>query len=79
MMPFQRTCKEITALVIAREDRVLPWHDRLTLRLHMAICAACPTFERQVLTMRNAMKQWRNYEDRAPLAGSVDDQPSGKP
>jgi len=63
MMPFHRTCKEVSALVIAREDRVLPWHDRLALRLHMVICAACPTFERQVLTMRNAMKAWRNYED----------------
>jgi hypothetical protein len=61
MMPFHRTCKEVTALVIAREDRVLPWRDRLALRLHMAMCAACPTFERQVFSMRNAMKQWRNY------------------
>ncbi len=62
MMPFHRTCKDVTALVIAREDRALPWRERLALRFHMAICAACPTFERQVLTMRNAMKQWRNYE-----------------
>jgi len=61
-MPLKRTCKEVTALVIAREDRTLPLRERLALRLHMAICAACPTFERQVLTMRNAMKQWRNYE-----------------
>ncbi len=75
MMPFQRTCKEITALVVAQEDRVLPWRERLALRLHLAICAACPTFERQMLTMRNAMKQWRNYEDRAPLASNADDQP----
>jgi len=62
MMPLKRTCKEVTALVIAREDRTLPFRERLALRLHMAICAACPTFERQVLTMRNAMKQWRSYE-----------------
>lgn len=62
-MPFNRTCKEVSALVIAREDRVLPWRDRLALRLHMAVCAACPTFERQVLTMRNAMREWRHYED----------------
>lgn len=68
MIPFQRTCKEVTALVIAREDRVLPWRERLALRLHMAICAACPTFERQVLTMRNAMRQWKNYEADLPLA-----------
>ena len=62
MMPFHRTCKEIAALVIAREDRNLPWPDRLALRLHMPICAACPAFERQIISMRNAMQQWRNYE-----------------
>ena len=61
MMPFLKNCKEITALVIAREDRALGWRDRLAVRMHMAMCAACPTFERQVLTMRNAMAQWRNY------------------
>ena len=61
MMPFHRTCREVTALVIAREDRYLPWPDRLALRLHMCICKVCPTFERQVFTMRHAMRQWRNY------------------
>ena len=59
--PLRRTCKEVTALVIAREDRALPLAERLALRLHLAMCQACPTFERQVLTMRNAMKQWRHY------------------
>ncbi|PKO70728.1 MAG: hypothetical protein CVU22_01130 [Betaproteobacteria bacterium HGW-Betaproteobacteria-16] len=61
--PFRRTCKEVSALLIAREDRELPLSDRLALRLHMAMCQACPRFERQLLTMRNAMKQWRNYAD----------------
>jgi hypothetical protein len=74
MMPFHRSCKEVSALVIAREDRALPWRDRLALRLHMAICAACPTFERQVLTMRNAMKQWRNYESDDPRSAGTDPQ-----
>ncbi|MCY1373281.1 hypothetical protein D9M68_672440 [compost metagenome] len=62
-LPLMRTCKEVTALVIAREDRELPLTEQLALRMHMAICKACPTFERQVMTMRNAMKQWRNYGD----------------
>jgi len=61
--PFRRTCKEVSALLIAREDRALPLPDRLALRLHMAMCQACPRFERQLLTMRNAMKQWRHYTD----------------
>jgi hypothetical protein len=62
MMPFLKNCKEVTALVIAREDRALGWRERLAVRMHMAMCAACPAFERQVLTMRNAMVQWRNYQ-----------------
>lgn len=61
-MPFRRTCRQVAALLIAREDRVLPLADRLALRLHLAVCAACPGFERQILTMHNAMKQWRNYQ-----------------
>ena len=60
-LPLMRSCKEVTALVVAREDRALPLREQLALRMHMAICKACPTFERQVLTMRNAMKQWRHY------------------
>lgn len=60
-LPLMRNCKEVTALVVAREDRDLPWAERAALRVHMAMCKACPRFERQVLTMRNAMKQWRGY------------------
>lgn len=60
-LPLMRSCKEVTALVIAREDRDLPLAEQIALRLHMAICKTCPLFERQILTMRNAMEQWRHY------------------
>jgi hypothetical protein len=56
-----RSCKEIAALVVAREDRTLSMGERLELRAHMWICKACPGFEQQMLTMRNALRQWRNY------------------
>lgn len=61
--PLMRTCRQVAELLIAREDRALPLADRVALRFHMAMCQACPRFERQVLTMRNAMKQWRRYSD----------------
>jgi hypothetical protein len=61
MMPFNRTCREVAALLVAREDRHLGLADRLALRMHMVICDACPRFERQMLTMRNSLQQWRNY------------------
>ena len=59
-VPLMRNCKEVTALVVAREDRELPAVELAALRVHMLICKACPVFERQMLTMRHAMKQWRN-------------------
>lgn len=62
-LPLMRSCKEAAALVIAREDRQLSTLDRAALRMHLFICKACPKFENQVLTLRNAMKQWRNYTE----------------
>jgi len=62
-MILRRTCKEVAALLVAREDRVLPLVERVALRLHLAACQACPVFERQLLTVRNALHSWRNYID----------------
>lgn len=54
------SCRDITRLVLEREERALtPW-ERLKLRLHMLACKACPRFERQVSFMREAMGRWRD-------------------
>ena len=63
MMIMRRTCKEVAALLVAREDRALPMVERVALRLHLAACTACPIFERQLLTMRNAFQRWRGYTE----------------
>ena len=60
---FRRTCKEVTMLLLAREDRELPWAERVALRFHLAACRACPVFERQLITMRNAFGRWRHYSE----------------
>ena len=62
-MMLMRTCKEAAALMVAREDRPLPPVERVALRLHLTICKACPVFERQLLTMRNAFARWRHYTE----------------
>jgi hypothetical protein len=59
-VPLMRSCKEIAALLVAREDREMSLRERAALRMHLAMCKACPPFERQMLTMRQAMKQWRS-------------------
>lgn len=62
-MIFRRSCKEVAALLVAREDRALTLADQVAMRFHLLACKACPRFERQMLTMRNAMKTWRNYRE----------------
>jgi hypothetical protein len=64
MTLLNRTCKQVAALLIAREDRALRLGDRLALRIHMRICDACPRFEGQIMAMRNGLKQWRNYTNK---------------
>jgi hypothetical protein len=79
--PFRRSCKEVATLVVAREDRHLNVSEKLALRTHMLICKACPAFESQILTMRNAMRQWRNYAadgDAATTAPKPADAPADK-
>ncbi len=60
---LRRTCKQAAALLIAREDRALSLPDSVALRLHLMACKACPRFENQILTMRQAMAQWRQAPD----------------
>jgi hypothetical protein len=64
MQLLRRTCKQAAALMVAREDRALPMADRIALHFHLMACEACPRFERQMLTMRNSMRQWRRYSEK---------------
>lgn len=62
-MLLRRTCKEVTRLVLLAEERALPWHERLAVRLHMLACQACPRFAAQVALMRRAGDRWRRYSE----------------
>jgi len=58
-----RNCREVTELVLGAFDRRLGPVERLALRIHMKICAACPKFSRQAALMRQALPRWRAYRD----------------
>jgi len=64
-MKFDLNCKQVTHLVLQREDRSLSWRERLGVRFHLLICKACPRFVRQVELMRGAMGRWKRYGDEA--------------
>jgi len=53
------SCKDASRLVSQREEATLSAWQRLVLRLHLSVCAACSRFERQVAFLRNAMQKYR--------------------
>jgi hypothetical protein len=53
------SCKDASRLVSRKEDAPLTYWQRLALRLHLSVCAACARFERQTRFLRTAMQKYR--------------------
>ncbi len=53
-----KTCKDVHRLVIEGQDRKLSLVERVEVRVHLLMCAACRRFERQMDLLREAMKRY---------------------
>jgi Putative zinc-finger len=51
-------CKEASRLISQRQDRALTVGERLSLRTHFAICAACVRVSEQVDFLRKALARY---------------------
>jgi hypothetical protein len=63
MSLFHRNCREVTRLVLARENRPLTLVERFAVRFHLSICLMCTRFTGQVKLMNRAMAQWKRYAE----------------
>lgn len=63
-MRFERSCREVTRLVLESQDRDLSLADRLALQIHWRLCERCVRFRQQSELMRRALKRWREQGDR---------------
>jgi hypothetical protein len=71
MSLFYRNCREVTRLVLERQDRTLTVIERVAVRFHLGICLMCTRFSGQVRLMDRAMAQWKQYAEHED-AGSGD-------
>jgi hypothetical protein len=62
-MKIPNSCRDISGLLLAREDRSLSIGERLAVRVHILTCRACQRFERQTLVLRGALRAWREHQD----------------
>jgi hypothetical protein len=50
-------CREAARLISRGMDERLPWWQRVSLRLHLALCDACTNFSRQARLLRQAVRR----------------------
>lgn len=50
-------CKQVSRLLSQSLERPMSWRQRLGMRLHLVLCAACRQFERQLLLLRSALRK----------------------
>ena len=56
------SCRDVTRLVSESMDHDLSWRKRLTIRLHVALCALCRRYERQLHLLRQGARRYGDPE-----------------
>jgi hypothetical protein len=62
-MPLIFTCKQASKSLAERDYASLPWHAKLSLKLHVATCLVCGKYNRQVMVMQDAVRTFRKRKD----------------
>ena len=70
---FPRNCREVSRLLLEREERRLGPVEWLAVRMHLRICLMCTRFDGQLDVMHRALDHWKAYRESAE-----DDAPGGK-
>ena len=68
-MGLMKNCKETSLLVTQSMDRRLTWTERLSMRIHLAVCENCTRFTKQIRLIR----EWLSKEDEALQPGLSDE------
>jgi hypothetical protein len=50
------SCKDVTALVSAREDRALRLREKVAMQWHLAICVGCRRYAKQIAFISQACR-----------------------
>ncbi|HEY7586869.1 MAG TPA: hypothetical protein VH866_10215 [Candidatus Deferrimicrobiaceae bacterium] len=58
------SCKDVTQLISESMDRSLPMGKRIGVRIHLLICRFCARYRRQLLLIRDTVRQIITAEER---------------
>ena len=55
-------CKTVSDALATTKYWKLPWYRRVGLRLHVALCAVCGRYNRQVIVMQDGVREYLRHE-----------------
>ncbi|WP_444935729.1 zf-HC2 domain-containing protein [Microbulbifer sp. JMSA004] len=55
---MMKTCREATRLMSESQERDLLISEKASLKLHLAVCAPCRNFGKQIKTLRHITKSY---------------------
>jgi hypothetical protein len=58
-------CEDIIPLISAARDRKLTWKERISVRLHLAVCSLCRRYANQLEYLHQAMHQHAQHIEQA--------------
>ncbi len=67
-MKLKPTCREVHRLVSEGQDRDLSVVEKIRVRVHLVVCDACTTFNRQMRFLRHAMRKFEIADDVPPTS-----------
>lgn len=56
------SCQQTSLIVSQSYDRRLLWRERIGIRLHLMLCAACANFKRQMDFLRTALRSYAQQD-----------------
>ncbi|HMP90738.1 MAG TPA: hypothetical protein PJ991_11085 [Kiritimatiellia bacterium] len=61
------TCKQVSNALADRDYASLPPLKRAALQVHVALCAVCGKYNRQVMVMQDTAREFRAREEKSPV------------
>lgn len=56
-------CKQTTKLLSEKQDRPLSFRERISLRIHLMLCAGCTNYDKQMNLIRKACRHIGGRDD----------------
>ena len=64
-------CRQVAKALAEHRYYELPWHRRIGLRIHVALCAVCGKYHRQVVVMQDGVRTYLEHEEADEVAPDV--------